>query len=127
MEIVEALKQTVAGEMLITFVVAMLPVVELRGSIPLGVSLGLGHWLTLAVSIVGNMVPSPFIIIFIRRIFAWLRKKSVKLGRFIDRLENSTSDKQELVNGIRSSGSSSWSPSPCRARGRGQAPWSPRS
>lgn len=87
--------------MLITFVVAMVPVVELRGAIPLGVGMGLPHITAMLVSILGNMVPVPFIILFIRKIFHWLASKSEWLSRQIDRMEAHAEGKWEKVNRYR--------------------------
>jgi uncharacterized membrane protein len=84
----DLLKSSEIGKMLITFVVSMLPVIELRGAIPVGVAMGLHPVISAAVSVVGNLVPIPFIIIFIRRIFAWMRNKSKKLGSIVQRLED---------------------------------------
>ena len=69
-----------------TMVIAMAPVVELRGAIPVGIALGLPFPVVFAAAYVGNMLPVPFIILFIRRIFAFLRK-SRHLGPLIERLE----------------------------------------
>ena len=70
------LEQNFFGELLYTALMAMAPVVELRGSIPFGHNvLGLNIWLAAAASIVGNLLPVPFIIIYVRRVFAFLRKK----------------------------------------------------
>ena len=52
----------------------MVPVFELRGALPFGVGLGLDPWLSLVVCIIGNMVPVPFIILFIRYILDWMKK-----------------------------------------------------
>ena len=60
-------------DILLTFLVAMVPVVELRGAIPFGVVRGLNLWTAIIASVLGNLVPVPFIILFIRRIFAWMR------------------------------------------------------
>ena len=76
------------GKIIMTFLISMVPVVELRGAIPIGVAHGLNFWVAIAVSIVGNLVPVPFIIIFIRKIFAWLRTKSAWLNNLVTRLEN---------------------------------------
>ena len=57
-----------------TMGVAMTPVLELRGAIPFGLALGLPVELTYLVSVLGNMIPVPAIILFIRHIFRWLRK-----------------------------------------------------
>lgn len=98
MPLFDALKETELGQSLITFIVSMLPILELRGAIPMGVSLGLGHWQAMIISIVGNMVPVPFIIIFIRRIFAWLRVKSARLERMVSSLERKAEGKWDKVH-----------------------------
>ncbi len=97
MQFVEVLKTTELGKILITFFVAMLPIIELRGAIPLGVSMGLPHITSMIVSVIGNLVPVPFIFLFIRRIFNWMRKKNGKLGSFVDRMERKAYSKRDLV------------------------------
>lgn len=62
------------GRVLLTFLVSMVPVVELRGGIPFGTALGLDPVSTAVAAILGNLVPVPFIILFIRHIFDWLRR-----------------------------------------------------
>lgn len=57
----------------LTFGTAMVPVLELRGAIPVGVAAGLSPAVACVVSVLGNMVPVPFILLLIRRIFDWLR------------------------------------------------------
>ena len=59
---------TTAGNIIMTFIVSMVPVIELRGAIPLGVLNGLDVGTAMIVSILGNLVPVPFIIIFINQI-----------------------------------------------------------
>ena len=74
------------GRFITTFITAMMPIIELRGAIPLGVSLGLSHIESMLISCVGNMVPVPFIILFARKIFEWMKRKSARLGAFADRM-----------------------------------------
>ncbi len=62
------------GKVLLTFLMSMVPVVELRGGIPFGTALGLDPVSTAVAAILGNLLPVPFIILFIRHIFDWLRK-----------------------------------------------------
>ena len=64
---------TTLGKIISTFFISMVPVVELRLGLPYGLGLGLPYGAALGASVLGNMIPVPFIIIFIRRIFAWLR------------------------------------------------------
>ena len=88
---------TYFGKIVMTFLISMVPVIELRGAIPIGVGAGLNLWLAIAVSIVGNIVPVPFIIIFIKKIFAWLRTKSEKLNGLVTRLEKRAESKSATV------------------------------
>ena len=94
----EDLVTTDVGRFFTTMAVAMLPVLELRGAIPLGVSLGLHPWCALIAGVIGNIIPSPFIIIFIRRIFEWLRKKSDGLERLVSRLEKRAEGKWDEIH-----------------------------
>ena len=77
---------------------AMTPVVELRGAIPYGLANGLNPWLTYLAAVIGNMIPVPFIMIFIRQIFFWLRQKSNWLKDRVDWLIQRAERKSELVH-----------------------------
>ena len=88
---------TYFGKIVMTFLISMVPVIELRGAIPIGVGAGLNLWLAIGVSIVGNLVPVPFIIIFIKKIFAWLRTVSKKLDGLVTRLEKRAEAKSVTV------------------------------
>lgn len=71
---------------LITFLISMVPIIELRGAIPYGLSQGLPAWLVFVLSTVGNMIPIPFILLFIRRIFQWM-KRYPKLAKIAEKFE----------------------------------------
>lgn len=98
MQLFDALSGTAAGEMLLTFLMAMVPVIELRGAIPFGVSMGLPHLGAMLVSILGNMVPVPFIILFIRKIFEWLSARSERLRRLVEHLSVRAEGKWDKVH-----------------------------
>ena len=76
---------------------AMLPVVELRGAVPIGLGLGLPHIPVLIVSIVANMIPVPFIILGARRVFRWVRCRSERLEQMVSRPERRAAKKAALV------------------------------
>ena len=57
----------------------MLPIIECRGAIPLGWGLGLPWWQTVLFSLAGNLLPVPFILLFIRAVLGWMRESRVKL------------------------------------------------
>ncbi len=69
------------------FGMAMLPLAELRGSIILGSTLELPWFETYIISVLGNMLPVPFILLFIRTILKWM-KKIPKLDKIALWLEN---------------------------------------
>ncbi len=87
MNLMQWLTDTQAGEFLLTLLVSMVPVIELRGGIPFGVAAGLPVWLALLAAVIGNLLPVPFIIVYIRRIFQWMRRRLPRFGGMIDRLE----------------------------------------
>ena len=94
---IETLKQTEAGRELLTFLISMVPVLELRGAIPMGVAMGLNPWKAMIFADLGNMVPVPFIIIFIRKIFDWMQSKSKKLSDWVDKTEAKAATKWDKV------------------------------
>ena len=81
------LHETPLGETLLTMLISRLPVVELRGGLPAGVAMGLPIPVAFAASLVGNMIPVPFIILFVRPLFKWVRIHIPKLEGFISHLE----------------------------------------
>jgi len=86
-DLLDWLTHSQMGELVFTLLVSMLPIVELRGGIPFGVALGLHPGLAMIACIVGNLLPVPFIIVYIRRILNWLRRRFPRLNRIVDRVE----------------------------------------
>ncbi len=91
------LTESTVGRLLQTFLISMVPVLELRAGIPYGVSLGLDYHAAALAAILGNLFPVPIIILFVRQVFAWLRKKSGKLDAWISGMENKAELKGEKV------------------------------
>ncbi len=58
---------------LYVFFCSLLPIIELRGAIPLGAGLHLPWYLNYAICVVGNLLPVPFILLFIRAILRWMK------------------------------------------------------
>ena len=82
---------------IITFLMAMVPVVELRGAIPYGVIAGLSVPEAFVLAVLGNLAPIPFLVVFTRKIFEWLRTKSEGLDRMVRKLEAKADKNKELV------------------------------
>lgn len=66
------------GKELCVFFCSMLPIIECRGAVPLGCALGLPWWQNALFSAAGNLLPVPFILLFISAILKGMRKCRVK-------------------------------------------------
>lgn len=88
---------SVGGKILMTIVISMVPVLELRGAIPIATAHGLNFWVAIVCAIIGNLIPVPFIIIFIRKIFELMRKWSPKLDKLVTKLEDRAHKKSDVV------------------------------
>lgn len=66
---------------LITFFISMVPIVELRGAIPIAEGLGLNIFIYYPIAIIGNMLPVPFIYLFARKVLIWGKDKRL-IGKF---------------------------------------------
>lgn len=76
--------------------ISMLPVVELRGAIPVGIAMGLGKMTTFIVAVLGNIVPVPFILWLSRPVMKWLKKTKL-FGRFAAWLEAKSSKNGDKI------------------------------
>lgn len=66
---------------LLVFLVSMVPLLELRGSVPMAVAMGLDYWTALVVCVIGNMLPVPIIYLFARKVLVWGSDKKY-IGKF---------------------------------------------
>ena len=56
---------------LLIFLVSMVPLIELRGSMVMAMGMDLNYWTSLAVCVIGNMLPVPIIYFFARKVLEW--------------------------------------------------------
>ena len=82
---------------LIVFGMSMVPVIELRGAVPYGVAAGLPLLPVLITAILGNMVPVPFILLFIRKILDWMKTREGFLKKVADNLEARALSKSDVL------------------------------
>ena len=66
---------------LLVFLVSMVPLIELRGGVPIAVGMGLPYFKALIVCIIGNMLPVPIIYFFARKVLLWGCDKKY-IGKF---------------------------------------------
>jgi uncharacterized membrane protein len=70
--------ETVGREWCVFFC-SMIPIIELRGAVPMGWAMGLEWWQTYIISVLGNMLPVPFILLFINKIIKWMAESKISL------------------------------------------------
>lgn len=78
------------------FAVSMVPIIELRGAVPLGIGLDLPWLWVYLISVIGNMIPIPIVILVVRPIIEWLihSKLFSKIGLWLD---NRTKEKSKQI------------------------------
>ncbi len=72
---------------------SMIPIIELRGAIPMGAALGLPWWQNYLISVVGNMLPVPIILLFVRGVLDWMAASKIKLFASVARWVNAKAEK----------------------------------
>ena len=82
------------NKMIGIFLISMLPIIELRGAIPIGAAIGLPWYLNMIVSIIGNMLPVPFILLFSVKAFEFMKKHNIMVN-FIQKIENRAKKRSE--------------------------------
>ena len=85
----------VGGE-LIAFLASMLPIIECRGGMIIAKGFGIPFIRAFLLCYAGNMIPVPFILLFIRKIFVFMKEHNI-LTKFIEYLEGKTAKNQEKV------------------------------
>lgn len=80
---------------LIVFIISMVPILELRGSLLAAGFLQMEFLSTYIIAVIGNILPIPFILLFIDKIFLWLKK--TKLKTMVEKLENKALSKSDQI------------------------------
>ena len=78
-EVIENFFLQTVGKELCVFFCSMIPIIELRGAIPLGAALGLPMWQSYLISVIGNMLPVPIILLFVKKVLDFMSKCKIKI------------------------------------------------
>lgn len=94
--VLNAFLASALGRAVVVLFLSMVPIIELRGAIPVGVANGFGFIENLLLCCIGNMIPIPFVILFIRKLFAWFKDKKI-MYRAICWVENHVLKKEYVL------------------------------
>lgn len=81
---------------LITFIISMLPILELRGGFIAAKLLSISYPLAVPICVIGNILPIPFILLFINKIFAWMKTTRLFKG-LVEKIERKTLAKSDKI------------------------------
>lgn len=85
---------------LLAFAISVLPIVELRGAIPIALfTLDLDFWSAIPVIILGNMFPVPFILLFFKFVYKWLSKVRY-IGPVLQKINKKGEEKADKIRHI---------------------------
>ena len=86
------------GKELIAFIISMVPILELRGGLLAAgpALLDIPMWQAIPICVVGNLIPIPFILLLITKIFDWM-KWTKKLKPIVDKLEKKAMSKSDQI------------------------------
>lgn len=82
---------------IVIFIISLLPILELRGGMVAATLMGVPYLKALIICIIGNIIPIPFILLFIDKIFKWMKKYKTT-GRFVDWLETRTLKRRKQID-----------------------------
>ena len=85
-----------AGKVIGIFFISLLPVIELRGSIPIGYYQGLPWYTNMITSIIGNILPVPFILLFVVKVFEFMKKRNIMVN-VIEKIEKRAMSRSESI------------------------------
>ncbi len=94
--IVNSFRGKILGEFII-FLISMIPILELRGSILAAGFMNVAFLPTYVSAVIGNMVPIPFILLFIEKLFSWM-KTTKHLGKVANGFEKRALSKREQID-----------------------------
>lgn len=89
------------GKYLVMFIVSLLPILELRGGLIAASLMDAPMWTSFLVCFIGNILPIPFILWFITKIFAFLKSKKWKLGKLVEKLEKKANSKKDKIEKLK--------------------------
>ena len=85
-----------AGKIIGIFFISLLPVIELMGSIPIGYYQGLPWYTNMITSIIGNILPVPFILLFVVKVFEFMKKRNIMVN-VIEKIEKRAMSRSESI------------------------------
>jgi len=85
------------GKITATFMLSMMPIGELRVGLPFGIVSGLSLPVAALAAVIGNMIPVPIILLFIEKVFEFMRRHMSWLNSVVTKLENKAEKHRDKI------------------------------
>lgn len=89
------------GKYLVMFIISLMPILELRGGLIAASLMDAPMIPSFIVCFLGNIIPIPFILWFITKIFDFMKRKSKKLAKLVDKLEGKANKKKDQIERLK--------------------------
>ena len=89
------------GKYLVMFIISLMPILELRGGLIAASLMDAPMWSSFLVCFIGNILPIPFILWFITKIFDFLKKRGKTLGKIVLKIEQKANSKKEKIERLK--------------------------
>lgn len=89
----------ILNKYLLVLLVSMLPIVELRGAIPIGAGYGIPFWTNYVICVIGNVLPVPILILFAKKVLLWLTQFP-KIGPFFQKILTKAEEKAKKIGNV---------------------------
>jgi uncharacterized membrane protein len=89
------------GKYLVMFIISLMPILELRGGLIAASLMNAPMWTSFLVCFIGNIIPIPFILWFITKLFDFIKRKSEKLAKIVDKIEGKANKKKDQIERLK--------------------------
>ncbi len=89
------------GKYLVMFIISLMPILELRGGLIAAALMDAPIVPSFIVCFIGNIIPIPFILLFIEKIFSYLKKRGKFLGKLVTKIEKRATSKKEQIERLK--------------------------
>lgn len=97
--LIDAITNTFGGLLsreALVFLISMTPILELRGGLIAASAFGIEMWKGIAICVIGNIIPIPFILLLITPIFNWMKQRKA-FRPLVEKLENKAMSKKDKI------------------------------
>ncbi len=91
-QLIDIVRDFFGDNYIVILLIAMLPIVELRLAVPVGLAMGFPFLPTFLIAVLGNILPAPFLILFSQGVLRWFARRK-RIGKFFQKIIDRAEEK----------------------------------